>query len=196
MAIVRTALQRDATRRYASAGEMGQACEHFLYDKGYGPTNLTLKQYLHALFPEFKPPRAATREEFPLIEPTLIPIGDGRRDRGGARGARKTRRPSRPSSAPTTSRCLRTRRPPWPRGPRVPGRHDGSSHACGGADPPRAARALHRPTSGAHRRHRRALGLAAALLVTFVTGGPVEVGVDSALWRHFASGGGGRLRDA
>jgi hypothetical protein len=76
MAVVRTALQRDPTRRYASAGEMGAACEHFLYDKGYGPTNLTLKQYLHALFPEFKPPRPLTREEFPLIEPTLIPIGD------------------------------------------------------------------------------------------------------------------------
>ena len=76
MAIVRTALQRDAGRRYASAGEMGAACEHFLYDKGYGPTNLTLKQYLHALFPEFKPPRPVAREEFPLIEPTLIPIGD------------------------------------------------------------------------------------------------------------------------
>ena len=76
MAIVRTALQRDATRRYASAGEMGAACEHFLYDKGYGPTNLTLKQYLHALFPEFKPPRPVTRDEFPLVEPTLIPISD------------------------------------------------------------------------------------------------------------------------
>ena len=77
MAILRTALQRDPARRYASAGEMGEACEHFLYDKGYGPTNLTLKQYLHALFPELKPPRPLTREEFPLIEPTLIPIGDG-----------------------------------------------------------------------------------------------------------------------
>jgi hypothetical protein len=70
---------------------MGAACEHFLYDKGYGPTNLTLKQYLHALFPEFQPPRPVTREEFPLVEPTLIPIGDrsvhaplaARRPRGG-----------------------------------------------------------------------------------------------------------------
>jgi hypothetical protein len=30
---------------------MGEACEHYLYDKGYGPTNLTLKQYLNDLFP-------------------------------------------------------------------------------------------------------------------------------------------------
>jgi len=51
MRILRAALQRDCSRRYGSAGEMGEACEHFLYDKGYGPTNLTLKQHLHALFP-------------------------------------------------------------------------------------------------------------------------------------------------
>ena len=77
MAIVRTALQRDPTRRYASAAEMGAACEHFLYDKGYGPTNLTLKQYVHTLFPDMKPlAPAAAREEFPLVEHTLIPIGD------------------------------------------------------------------------------------------------------------------------
>ena len=90
MAIVRTALQRDATRRYASAGEMGAACEHFLYDKGYGPTNLTLKQYLHALFPEFKPPRPVTREEFPLVEPTLIPISDAPSSRRGGKEDDKT----------------------------------------------------------------------------------------------------------
>jgi eukaryotic-like serine/threonine-protein kinase len=51
MRILRAALQRDSSRRFASAGEMGEACEHYLYDKGYGPTNLTLKQHLHALFP-------------------------------------------------------------------------------------------------------------------------------------------------
>ena len=94
MAIVRTALQRDPTRRYASAAEMGAACEHFLYDKGYGPTNLTLKQYVHALFPDMKPlPPAATREEFPLVEHTLIPIGDSGGDarrRGDASEEDKT----------------------------------------------------------------------------------------------------------
>ena len=81
MAIVRTALQRDAGRRYASAGEMGAACEHFLYDKGYGPTNLTLKQYLVGLFPTTS--SAATTFKaldesgfFPVIDPTLIPISD------------------------------------------------------------------------------------------------------------------------
>ena len=78
MAILRRALPRDATRRYATAGEMGQACEHFLYDKGYGPTNLTLKQHLHELFPGSVSATEGTGG-FPVIEPTLIPITDGLR---------------------------------------------------------------------------------------------------------------------
>ncbi len=77
MAILRKALQRDPERRFATAGEMGQACEHFLYDKGYGPTNLTLKQHLSALFPEAEaPPVVEAPVMFPVIEPTLIPIGE------------------------------------------------------------------------------------------------------------------------
>ena len=84
MVILRRALQRDPARRYASAGEMGEACEHFLYDKGYGPTNLTLKQYVHRLFPGADKTTAAT-VGFPVVEPTLIPINDGGRKR--AQGA-------------------------------------------------------------------------------------------------------------
>lgn len=67
MTILRRALQRDPGRRFASAGEMGEACEHYLYDKGYGPTNLTLKQYLHDLFPP---------EEMALPESALEPLDD------------------------------------------------------------------------------------------------------------------------
>ena len=77
IAIVRTALQRDPRRRYASAAEMGAACEHYLYDKGYGPTNLSLKEYVSALFPEAEPLTAVDAGEgFPTIEPTLLPIAD------------------------------------------------------------------------------------------------------------------------
>jgi eukaryotic-like serine/threonine-protein kinase len=77
LAIVRTALQRDPARRYASAGEMGAACEHFLYDKGYGPTNLSLKEYVSALFPEAAPLTALdTGPGFPVVESTLLPIAD------------------------------------------------------------------------------------------------------------------------
>jgi len=81
MAILHKALQRDPTRRFASAGEMGEACEHLLYDKGYGPTNLTLKQYLASLFPESFQPAASAEPGFPVVEPTLIPIGDAERPR-------------------------------------------------------------------------------------------------------------------
>jgi len=71
MSILRTALQRDPSRRFASAGEMGEACEHHLYDKGYGPTNLTLKHQLHALFPTAA--AAAARRAGGPVEPTLRP---------------------------------------------------------------------------------------------------------------------------
>jgi serine/threonine-protein kinase len=78
--IVRTALQRDPAKRYATAGAMGQACEHCLYDKGYGPTNLTLKEYVSALFPpRVGDPVAEAGNDFPVVEPVLIPISDGSR---------------------------------------------------------------------------------------------------------------------
>jgi serine/threonine-protein kinase len=74
MAILKRALQRDPARRYPGAAEMGAACEHYLYDKGYGPTNLTLKQYLHLLFPEAA--SATLAAEDPSLDPALIPIAD------------------------------------------------------------------------------------------------------------------------
>jgi serine/threonine-protein kinase len=74
--LLKRALQRDPARRFASAGEMGQACEHYLYDKGYGPTNLTLKQYVNELFPA-APPAVAGSENEELIDPTLVPLETG-----------------------------------------------------------------------------------------------------------------------
>lgn len=76
MRILRAALQRDSARRFGSAGEMGEACEHYLYDKGYGPTNLTLKQHLHALFPIAAIP-ADDGQEFLLSTP--LPVEDADR---------------------------------------------------------------------------------------------------------------------
>jgi serine/threonine-protein kinase len=74
--IVHRALQRDPSQRFESAGEMGEACEHHLYDKGYGPTNLTLKHYVTTLFPEpellLEP---ETTERFPAVATTVIPAG-------------------------------------------------------------------------------------------------------------------------
>jgi serine/threonine protein kinase len=82
LAILRRALQRDPAHRFSSAAEMGEACEHFLYDKGYGPTNLTLKHYLRLLFPGTGGGEVESSERFPAVEATLIPISDIRPQRG------------------------------------------------------------------------------------------------------------------
>jgi serine/threonine protein kinase len=76
VAILDRALQRDPAQRFPSAGSMGEACEHVLYDKGYGPTNLTLKQYLGALFPDAASPMPDAADALLAVEPTLIPIRD------------------------------------------------------------------------------------------------------------------------
>lgn len=76
MAILNCALQRAPEKRFASAAEMGAACEHFLYDKGYGPTNLSLKQYLTTLFPQVAPAHDSADEPFPELEAELLPIDD------------------------------------------------------------------------------------------------------------------------
>lgn len=70
--ILSKALQRDPQERYEDAASMGEACEHFLYDKGYGPTNLTLKHYLGSLFGK----GTGETPGGPKHEPTLIPVRD------------------------------------------------------------------------------------------------------------------------
>jgi serine/threonine-protein kinase len=72
-AILARALERSPARRYASAAAMGEACEHYLYDKGYGPTNLTLKHYLASIFSRGLEDETS---ESRSPEPTLIPIRD------------------------------------------------------------------------------------------------------------------------
>jgi len=79
MQILRRALRRAPTHRFASAAEMGEACEHFLYDKGYGPTNLTLKQQLAVLFPDAAaaPAEPVPPTYFPVVQASQIPISEG-----------------------------------------------------------------------------------------------------------------------
>ena len=85
--------EREPARRFESAATMGEACEHFLYDKGYGPTNLTLKHYLGSLFgrgdggdePGGAPPRADAHP---------------RRRRDGDRALRTGSRPGSPRPSP------------------------------------------------------------------------------------------------
>ncbi len=70
-------LERRLERRYSNAAELGAACEHWLYDKGYGPTNLTLKEYLSALFGANPSTLSLERPQFPVIELSMYPIIDG-----------------------------------------------------------------------------------------------------------------------
>src|SRR4030095_15203960 len=73
-------------RRFPSAAAIGDACEHYLYDKGYGPTNLTLKRPLAALFPTERRATPEPPEGFPAVQHTLIPIGDGPSSQSRATG--------------------------------------------------------------------------------------------------------------
>jgi eukaryotic-like serine/threonine-protein kinase len=104
MTLLRLALQRDPEKRYATAGDMGQACEHFLYDKGYGPTNLSLKEYLSSLFPgsgDISP--HDLEPDFPAIESDRLPISDG--------GSRARGRKDDPNATPVAP-LVRTDAPP------------------------------------------------------------------------------------
>ena len=46
------AVQRDPAKRFQSADALGLALEKHLYEKGYGPTNLTVKAHLERVFPD------------------------------------------------------------------------------------------------------------------------------------------------
>lgn len=48
--IVMKALERDLSARYQTAGEMGVALEYYMYHKGYGPTIVTLGNYVKQHF--------------------------------------------------------------------------------------------------------------------------------------------------
>src|SRR3954468_14017156 len=48
--ILNRALQRDINARYPNADELLYDLEHYIYNKGYGPTNETLGRYIRDLF--------------------------------------------------------------------------------------------------------------------------------------------------
>jgi serine/threonine protein kinase len=51
--IIMRCLQRPSRDRYANAGELGYDLEYHMYSGGYGPTIITLAQYVAKLFPEY-----------------------------------------------------------------------------------------------------------------------------------------------
>ena len=50
IAIMMRALERDRGERYQTAGEMGEALEYYMYHNRYGPTNVTLDNYMKQVF--------------------------------------------------------------------------------------------------------------------------------------------------
>lgn len=50
VAVVLKALERDLDKRWQTAGEMGYALEYYMYHDRYGPTNVTLGNYLKKHF--------------------------------------------------------------------------------------------------------------------------------------------------
>ena len=75
--ILAKTLERRIEKRYPTAADMGAACEHWLYDKGYGPTNLTLKEYLAVLFGPLYSTHPLEKPKFPNIELSMYPIIEG-----------------------------------------------------------------------------------------------------------------------
>jgi len=62
-------LSKNSSERYASASELGYALEYFMYSPGYGPTIVTLANYVAELFPDrefYAPPE---RPDTKIINP-------------------------------------------------------------------------------------------------------------------------------
>jgi len=56
--ILHRALSRDLDKRYPTGDELLYDLEHYIYSKGYGPTNETLGKYIRDLFGQSVPPSA------------------------------------------------------------------------------------------------------------------------------------------
>jgi serine/threonine-protein kinase len=54
--ILQRALARDPEQRYATADQLLVDLEHYIYDRGYGPTNETLGRYIRDLFGQMPAP--------------------------------------------------------------------------------------------------------------------------------------------
>jgi len=67
--ILHRVLERQLDKRYASADELLYDLEHYIYNKGYGPTNETLGKYIRDLFGQ-NPPEATARGSTEPIDRT------------------------------------------------------------------------------------------------------------------------------
>ncbi len=57
--IIQKCLERDLSKRYASADELMYDLEYYIYHAGYGPTNETFGKFIRELFGQSSPAPAA-----------------------------------------------------------------------------------------------------------------------------------------
>jgi serine/threonine protein kinase len=65
-------LERDVSRRYQSAGELGYELEYEIYHRGYGPTIVTLEKHMRALFPWLFVPGTERVRAVPAIDDAVL----------------------------------------------------------------------------------------------------------------------------
>lgn len=75
VAIMTKALERDVDRRYQTADEMLYDLEHFIYHRGYGPTNETLGKFIREIFPAESKLAAAAQTQIALTPEGKHPGG-------------------------------------------------------------------------------------------------------------------------
>jgi serine/threonine-protein kinase len=68
--ILHRALAREVEKRFPDAGELLYQLEHYIYHKGYGPTNETMGKYIRELFGQTVPPPTPARGTTQVIERT------------------------------------------------------------------------------------------------------------------------------
>ena len=71
-AILHRMLVRDLNQRYPESGELLYDLEHYIYHKGYGPTNETLGRYIRELFGQTTAPAKPKSGETALLERNAV----------------------------------------------------------------------------------------------------------------------------
>ncbi len=102
--ILQRALHRDLALRYQTADEFLYELEHFIYHRGYGPTNETMGRFLRQVCDQ------ATSGETPGGTARLTPSGSAAK--AAAAGTSRTTRASQTSASTRTTRTTRTRKVP------------------------------------------------------------------------------------
>src|SRR5262249_46489822 len=72
--ILGRALNRDLPRRYQTADELLYDLEHYIYHKGYGPTNETLGKYIRELFGQISPQKLVEARKADTSRGATVPI--------------------------------------------------------------------------------------------------------------------------